>query len=85
MAVEDIDSAPPMTIDTSHESPSNRPTPTNSPVVSSTCARPRPNTSRRMATMRGHENSSPSVNSRNTTPISASSCVRLESSSMPST
>ena len=34
------------------------------------CAEPSPNTSRRIATMRGKENSSPSVNSRNTTPIS---------------
>ena len=45
------------------------------PVVISTCAPPTPSTSQRMATRRGSENSSPSVNTRNTTPKSASSCV----------
>ena len=36
-----------------------------------------------IATMRGHENSSPSVNSRNTTPMSASRCVDCDSATMP--
>ena len=83
MAVEDMDSAPPTATASSHDMPSARPMATNSSVVSATCMAPSPNTSRRMATMRAQENSRPSVNSRNTTPISASSCVSRESAIRP--
>ena len=53
-------------------------------TVPNTCRLPRPNTSRRIATMRGHENSRPSVNSRKTTPSSANRCVVVDSGKRPS-
>ena len=56
-------------------SPSPMPTATNAAVEISTCPPPSPNTSRRMASSRDSENSSPSENSRNTTPNSATSCT----------
>ena len=75
--------APPSTTAISHGTPSRCVSSANTPAVSVTCAAPRPNTSRRIASMRGSENSRPSVNSRNATPRSASSRVAPESESTP--
>src|SRR5439155_1114684 len=75
MAVELIATAPPSTIAMSHAMPSRWPKSANTPAVAMTWAAPSPSTSRRMASMPGSENSSPSWNSRNATPSSASSRV----------
>ena len=75
IAVLLIEMAPPITTAMSHGTPTSRAMHANTTVVATTCAAPSPNTSRFMASMRGSENSSPSVNSRKVTPSSASSCV----------
>ena len=46
-----------------------------SPVQSAICSAPRPNTSRRISRSRSHDSSSPIMNSRKTTPYSASSAT----------
>ena len=71
MAVEDIASAPPIMIAVSGGTRSVHSTVANVVVVSTTCRPPMSSASRRMAIMRGRENSRPSVNTRNTTPRSA--------------
>ena len=83
MAVELMAIAPPSTIATSHGTPSRCATSANTLAVTLTCSAPRPNTSRRMASMRGRENSSPRVKRRNATPSSASRRVAPESASTP--
>ena len=75
IAVELIAIAPPIAIAGKGAVPSNQAMPATAVAVSTTCAVPMPNTSLRIATMRGQENSSPNVNSRNTTPSSDSNCV----------
>ena len=76
IAVEDIATAPPMTIAAVGAIPNSAKAPAPTiPVVTSTCAPPTPSTSQRIATRRGSENSNPSVNTRNTTPKSASKRV----------
>ncbi len=76
MAVEDMATAPPITTATAGATSRNRIRPDATiPAVIRTCAPPTPSTSQRMATKRGSENSKPKVNTRNTTPKSASSCV----------
>ncbi len=76
IAVEDIATAPPITTATAGATWNRLMAPAATmAVVNSTWAPPTPSTSHRIATRRGSENSSPSVNTRNTTPISASSCV----------
>jgi len=71
MAVEDMASAPPIITAVSGGTSSPQITTANAAVVSTTCRPPIKNASRRMAIIRGSENSSPSVNTRNTTPRSA--------------
>ena len=82
MAVLDIAIAPPSTSEPRHDSSQGRPLNENSHVnrkcpatdpaiVSSTCAKPSPNTSLRMLLSFGRLNSSPITNIRNTTPNSA--------------
>ena len=76
MAVEDMATAPPIT--TASTAPirnSIMPMAATMPVVISTCAPPTPSTSQRIATSRGSENSNPKVNTRKTTPKSASNWV----------
>ena len=76
IAVEDIATAPPITTATAGATSKAMMAPAATmPVVTSTCAPPTPSTSQRIATKRGKENSSPKVNTRNTTPKSASSRV----------
>ena len=73
MAVEDIATAPPTTTAEVGATPSSHAAASATiAVVTSTCAPPTPSTSPRMASKRGSENSSPSVNTRNATPKSAS-------------
>ena len=72
IAVEDIASTPPSISPARHSMPSARAAAHTINRVSNTCAPPRPNTMRRMATSLGRLNSSPILNIRNTTPISAS-------------
>ena len=79
IAVEDIATAPPITNATSGVAPAAYATAPASSAVMPTCCAPRPNTSWRIASMRGRENSRPSVNSRNTTPSSARNIVVAES------
>ena len=83
IAVEDIATAPPITIATGGVAPSAQAATATTAVVMSTCRPPIPSTSDFMATMRANENSSPSVKTRNTTPISASMPIDSSSSSTP--
>ena len=71
IAVEDMASAPPIMTAVSGGTSRLHSTTANVAVVTTTCMPPMRNASRRMAIMRGSENSSPSVNTRNTTPRSA--------------
>ena len=71
IAVDDMASAPPIITAVRGGTLSPHSTTANAAVVSETCRPPMRNASRRMAIMRGSENSSPSVNTRNTTPSSA--------------
>ncbi len=84
MAVEDIATAPPSTTATSGGEPSHQAMAPNARAVNPTWALPSANTSLRMAIRRGSENSSPRVNSRKTTPNSASVVVVSVSSTQPS-
>ena len=84
IAVELMATAPPSTMATSQRRPSRWPSSANTAAVAATCAAPSPNTSRRMASMRGSENSRPRVNSRKATPSSASSRVAPVSETTPS-
>ncbi len=72
IAVELMAMAPPTSEAMSQGKPKPRAISANTAMVAPTCSAPSPNTSRRIAIMRGSENSSPRVNSRNTTPSSAS-------------
>ncbi len=73
IAVEDIASAPPITIAAPVCTPKPSAMPANAPPQTSICRPPMPSTSDFIATMRPSENSSPSVKTRNTMPISARS------------
>ena len=75
IAVDDIASAPPMTMAAPALMPYANAMPPKARPHSSTCRPPMPSTSDFIATMRASENSSPSVKTRNTTPISASTCT----------
>ena len=74
MAVEDRASAPPSTSAPSTGTPAHQATSAASAVVSTTCEPPSPTTARRRLQNCASENSRPIMNSRNTTPISASRC-----------
>jgi hypothetical protein len=84
IAVEDIATAPPSTIATGSVAPSAQTAAPTTAVVMSTCSPPTPSTSDFIATMRASENSSPSVKTRNTTPMSASVRMASSLSSTPS-
>ena len=84
IAVELTATAPPSAAAASRSTPKAWNASEAHPATSSICTLPTPNTSRRIATMRGQENSKPRVNNRNTTPSSASSLVPSVSSTRPS-
>ncbi len=84
IAVDDIASAPPMTMAAPAWTPNAKAMPPKARPHSSTCRPPMPSTSDFIATMRPSENSSPSVNTRNTTPISASTCTDVTLGTRPS-
>ncbi len=73
MAVDDMASAPPMTIAAPGCTPTPRAMAANAAPHTSICRPPMPSTSDFIATMRASENSRPSVKTRNTMPISARS------------
>ncbi|MNL72117.1 hypothetical protein D3C87_1973760 [compost metagenome] len=73
MAVEDNDKPAPSNSAGRVEMPSTISNPPSSIAVPSTCRLPRPNTTRRNASIFVRENSSPRENSRKTTPSSARS------------
>jgi hypothetical protein len=83
MAVELIATTPPSTIAGAGRTPASHANVHATAPTARSCSAPSPKTSRRIASMRGQENSSPSVNSRKTTPISASARVAGASSSSP--
>ncbi|MNZ71403.1 hypothetical protein D3C78_897640 [compost metagenome] len=73
MAVDDSARPPPISSAAGRARPARCSRPASGRVQTITCRLPRPNTTRRRASMRGRENSRPRLNSRNTTPNSASS------------
>ncbi len=84
MAVDDMAKTPPMTKAAGNESSSAHAARPATRVVMMTCAPPMPNTALRMELSLLMENSSPRVNSRKTTPNSASTRVFSDSATQPS-
>ena len=78
IAVDDMASAAPMTAAEAGARPSAQATPPSASVVTMTCARPSPKTSRRMRRRRSNDSSSPIVNRSATTPNAASSVDRFD-------
>ena len=72
IAVDDSAKAPPSTIATGSVLSNNEAIAAITAPVTTTCAPPSPNTSRRMAHNRSSDSSRPIMNNRNTTPSSAS-------------
>ncbi|MQM40246.1 hypothetical protein KBTX_04293 [wastewater metagenome] len=83
MAVDDNASAPPITVAAPPPAPSAQAVSPSTPVHSATWAPPRPNTVQRIARSCGRENSRPMVNSRKTTPNSASGRTSSTSPTSP--
>ena len=82
-AVDDIASAPPTARPVCQPPASSSASAMLAAMVIATCARPSPNTSRRITRSLGRLNSSPIENIRNTTPNSASRCVSTSSGTAP--
>ena len=72
MAVDDSARQAPMISEASKGLPKAQAVAPMAAVVSATCSMPKPNTMRRMVHSRSNDSSRPMVNSRNTTPSSAS-------------
>ena len=83
IAVEDMAIAPPKTRLACHEAPDTMPSASPRDMVTSTCVRPRPNTTLRIAISFGRLNSSPIENIRKTMPNSAKCRVSLVSGISP--